>query len=268
MILKIAAAITLVSTLLSFTAGEILARVSSHRGFHLWFFLFLIFFEALLVLAVFERRSPIFGTIFWKGKAGKNLIALTFDDGPNEPFTSQVIDILKGQKIRATFFIVGQNAERFPGSIRQLFDEGHELGNHTWTHEVLPLKTPAQIRDELTRTSDLIEKSTGSRPTLFRSPHGWRNPWVNRVVRECGMVPVAWTLGVWDTDRPGEEEILRRTLDGARDGCVLLLHDGRGLEEGADSSQLVRALPKIIDELRHRGFEFVTLSEMIGAEPK
>ncbi len=264
MILKIVAAITLFSALLSVPAAEILARTSFHGGFHLWFILFFMLFEVLLVLAVFERRAPIFGQIFWKGAPGKNLVALTFDDGPNEPFTSQIADILKEKKIGATFFIVGQNAVRSSGSIRRLFDEGHELGNHTWTHEVLPLKTPARIGDELTRTSDLIEKTTGRRPALFRAPHGWRNPWVNMVARKCGMAPVAWTLGVWDTDRPGEEEILRRTLAGARDGCILLLHDGRGLEEGADSSQLVRALPKIIDELKRRGFEFVTLSEMMG----
>lgn len=266
MILKIVAAITLVSALLSVTAAEVLTRIFTYNGFLPWFFSLLVLFGAVLALAVFERRSPVFGSIFWKGTPGKNLIALTFDDGPNEPFTSQVIDILKQNQIKATFFVVGRNAERFPGSVRRLFDEGHELGNHTWTHEVLPLKTPARIREELTRTSELIEKAAGRAPVLFRAPHGWRNPWVNRTARECGLVPVAWSLGVWDTDRPGEETIVRRTLNGADYGCVLLLHDGRGLEQGADSSQLVRALPHIIEELKRRGFEFVTVSEMIHAE--
>jgi len=86
---------------------------------------------------------------------------------------------------------------------------------------------------------------------------------VDGIARESGCTPVAWTLGVWDTDRPGAETIVRRTLDGVCDGCVLLLHDGRGVEQSADSSQLIQALPAILEELRHRGYLFVTLSEMM-----
>ncbi len=266
MILKLLAAITLVSASMSFAAAELLARFSPFGSFFRWFFTLFIVAEAILVIAVFERRSPIFGKIFWKGAPGRNRIALSFDDGPNEPFTSQIIDILKRNEIQATFFVIGRNAERFPETLKRLVEEGHEVGNHTWTHEVLPLKSPARIRAELARTSDFIEKVSGAAPSLFRAPHGWRNLCVNRAARECGLTPVAWTLGVWDTDRPGVETIMRRTIEGVADGCVLLLHDGRGMEQGADSSQLVQALPLIIQELKRRGFEFVTVTEMMKAE--
>ncbi len=265
MVLKILAAITLVSALVASAAAGILVRTTPYGSFSAWFFPLLVLSAGILTFAVLERRSPVFGKIFWKGEPGRNRVAITFDDGPNEPFTSRILDILKEKGVRATFFMLGQNCERYPGAVRRIAAEGHELGNHTWTHRVLPLKSPAAIAGEIARTSDLIERLTGRRPTLFRAPHGWRNPWVDREARRAGCIPVAWTLGVWDTDRPGVEVIVRRTLRGIRDGCILLVHDGRGVEDGADSSQLVRALPTIIDEIKRRGFHLVTVSEMMEA---
>jgi peptidoglycan/xylan/chitin deacetylase (PgdA/CDA1 family) len=189
--------------------------------------------------------------------------ALTFDDGPNEPYTSQVLDILAAGGVKATFFVIGENAERLPGTVERAAREGHEIGNHTFDHRVLPLKGPSAIRDQIARTSSLIERLTGARPRLFRTPHGWRNPWVNPVARGEGIQPVAWSLGVWDTDRPGADQIVRRTFAGMRHGGVLLLHDGRGTERGADASQLVEALPVIVRGLREQGYRLVTLSELI-----
>ena len=265
MIFRISSAITLVSLLLAFLAASLFARFSSvsRQGILLCFFIVLLASGCILALAVFERRSPIFGPIFWKGKAGLKQVSLTFDDGPNEPFTSRIADILREYGVKATFFVIGSNCKRFPDALRRLTADGHEMGNHTWTHEVLPLKSPSQIEQELEDTSEAISQITGKRPTLFRAPHGWRNPWVGRVARKCGCTPVAWTLGVWDTDRPGTDVIVNRTLKGVEDGCVLLVHDGRGVEEKADSGQLVQALPAIIAELQRRGFRFVTLSEMM-----
>jgi len=265
MILKIIAAITLISLIPACVAAGLLAVFSSFfpsKIVPIWF-LTLLVSEAILAFGVFERRSPIFGPVFWKGMKGRNTVALTFDDGPNEPFTSQILDILKERRVRATFFVTGVNCLRFPGVLKRLAEDGHEIANHTLTHGVLPLKSPFRIEEEIRKTSDIIEKYTGKRPALFRAPHGWRNPWTNAVARKCGCVPVAWTLGVWDTDRPGAEVIVRRTLKSVNDGCVILLHDGRGVEEGADSSQLVEALPLIIDELHRRGFRPLTLSRMM-----
>jgi peptidoglycan/xylan/chitin deacetylase (PgdA/CDA1 family) len=265
MIFRIVGAITLLSLIFASLVAALFAGLvhsSSGENFLIYFFALFIC-EAFLAFGVFERRSPIFGPIFWKGGAGASLVALTFDDGPNEPFTSQILDILKARQVLATFFVTGSNCRRFPGTLKRLAQEGHEIGNHTWTHEVLPLKSPSLIEKEIRKTSDIIEESTGRRPTLFRAPHGWRNPWTNAISRKCGCIPVAWTLGVWDTDRPGAQAIARRTIEGLRDGCVILLHDGRGVEERADSSQLVEALPFIIDEIHSRGFRMVALSQMM-----
>jgi len=268
MILKIVAAVTLISALFAIAAAGILHRFSFSGSLPLWSLLLFLPMEALLLIAVLERRAPFFGPVFWRGETGHNRIALSFDDGPNEPFTSRVIEILKDKKVGATFFVVGENCATFPEALKRLSNEGFEIGNHTWTHDVLPLKPPSRIREEIAKTSAFIEKIAGRRPALFRAPHGWRNPWVNGIARESGCTPVAWTLGVWDTDRPGAAEIVRRTLKGAEDGCILLLHDGRGTEHGTDSGQLVEALPAIIDELRKRGFEFVTIRHMLDAEKR
>jgi peptidoglycan/xylan/chitin deacetylase (PgdA/CDA1 family) len=219
--------------------------------------------DAILLAGMLERRAPIFGRIFWRGPTDRLVAALTFDDGPNEPYTSQVLDILANLGVKATFFVIGENAERFPAAVERAAREGHEVGNHTYDHHVLPLKGPRAIGEQIERTSSLIERLTGVRPLLFRTPHGWRSPWVNRVAREHAVRPVAWTLGVWDTDRPGADVIVQRTFAGMGNGCVLLLHDGRGTERDADSSQLVQALPSIIRGLQKRGYRLLTLSDLI-----
>lgn len=218
--------------------------------------------EALILAAVFERRAPFFGRILWRGPRDLRAIFLTFDDGPNEPYTSRVLDILKEFDVKATFFLIGENIQRYPETARRIADEGHELGNHGWDHHVLPLQSIAGIRDQISRTRTAIETATGRRPLFFRASHGWRNPWVNRVAKETGHLPVAWTLGLWDTDRPGAMAIARRALKGLGNGCILLLHDGRGTEHGTDSSQLVEALPAILQGAREAGYRFLTLSEM------
>ena len=224
--------------------------------------------NSILLYGVFERRSPLFGKIIWKSANNNAAVSLTFDDGPHEPYTSQILDILARYNVKATFFTIGENAAQYPETVKRIVKEGHEIGNHTYTHDVLPLKLPRYICDQIRRTSDLIEYITGVRPVLFRAPHGWRNPWMNKIVKEEGCIPVAWTLGVWDTDRPGADKIITRTLKGVENGCILLLHDGRGVESKADSSQLVEALPIIIHRITEMGYIFLTLSKLIEEAPK
>jgi peptidoglycan/xylan/chitin deacetylase (PgdA/CDA1 family) len=219
--------------------------------------------DALILTGVFERRAPVFGRVFWRGPRGLRAISLTFDDGPNEPYTSRVLDVLAKYGVKATFFLIGENVEAYPGAARRIADEGHEIGNHGWDHRVLPLQSIAGIRSQIARTRAAIETATGRRPRFFRASHGWRNPWVNRVAAEMGHLTVAWTLGVWDTDRPGAGEIARRALAGLENGCILLLHDGRGTERGTDSSQLLEALPAIIEGARAKGYRVLALSEML-----
>jgi len=264
MIFKIVSVATLVSLLVGGAASILAATFSVPVTARMSVFLAVtIVADASLLYGAFERRAFVFGRIFWKAPGNPRVLSVTFDDGPNEPHTSQILDILKSFDVKATFFVLGKNAEAFPDTLKRIIAEGHEIGNHTYDHEVLVLKSASQISDQIARTNGIIARIAGVRPRLFRSPHGWRNPWSNRVVMREHSVPVAWTLGVWDTDRPGAERIVERTLRGLKGGCVLLLHDGRGTERGADASQLVSALPRIITEARRAGYSFVRLSDMM-----
>ena len=159
--------------------------------------------------------------------------------------------------------MLGVNAERHADIVTRAAREGHDVENHGYDHRVLPLAVPAVIADQMARTSAIIERLTGTKPSLFRASHGWRNPWVNGVARRHGLRVAGWTLGVWDTDRPGADAIVRRTMAGIEPGCVLLLHDGRGIEPEPDASQVVQALPAIVGGLREQGYELVTLSTLI-----
>lgn len=223
---------------------------------------------AVLLVGVFDWRAPVFGRVFWRGPRDLRAVSITFDDGPNEPYTSQVLDILRAFDVKAAFFMIGENVERFPVAAKRAAEEGHEIGNHGYDHSVLPLRSPGYIGDQIRRTNEVLARAAAVRPKFFRASHGWRNPWVNSVAREAGCLPVAWTLGVWDTDRPGAQTIVERTLKGLSNGCILLLHDGRGTESGTDSSQLVEALPAIIRGARQAGYRFLTLSDMVAEARK
>ena len=220
--------------------------------------------DAVLLWAIFERRAPIFGRIISRARPRTPAIALTFDDGPTEPYTSQILDVLRAYDAHATFFVLGVRARANPDVLRRATAEGHEIANHGWDHKALPLRGPAYTRDTIGRTSALIAQLTGRRPRWFRAPFGWRNPWVNRSARLEGCRPVAWSVGVYDTDSPGATTIARRAIEGLRTGTILLLHDGRSLEPSPDASQVVEAVPIILAAARERGFKPLTLSALLA----
>jgi peptidoglycan/xylan/chitin deacetylase (PgdA/CDA1 family) len=219
--------------------------------------------EAVLLVAMLERRAPLFGRVYWRSTTERRQVAITFDDGPTEPDTDRILDILRDKGVKATFFVLGRRAEALPAIVARAAAEGHEIGNHGYDHAVLPLRGPAFTRRQIEWTSTIVERACGSRPRLFRASHGWRNVWVGREAARAGCQVIGWTLGVWDTDRPGAEVIRQRVGRGIGPGCILLLHDGRGMESEADASQVVEALPGIIDSLRRAGYSLVTVSEMM-----
>jgi peptidoglycan/xylan/chitin deacetylase (PgdA/CDA1 family) len=219
--------------------------------------------DGFLIYAVFDRRAPIWGRIVSRGRPRSPAIAITFDDGPTEPYTSQILDVLRGFDAKATFFVLGARADVAPHVVRRIANEGHEVGNHTWDHAALPLRTPSAVRKTISRTSDLVEQVTGRRPRVFRAPFGWRNPWVDGSARREGCEPIAWTVGVHDTDRPGADAIVTRAVAGMVNGSILLLHDGRSLDAAPDASQVVEALPRIVGEAQRRGFRLLTMSALL-----
>ncbi len=206
-----------------------------------------------------HRNSWIFGPTL--ARLPGREISITFDDGPNPHATPRILDALREQNVKATFFVLGRHADQWPHLVKRMADEGHQLGNHGWYHRKLHRRTPSYVRDDLTRGTESIERASGVRPRHFRAPHGFRNPWVTPIARSLGQRTVGWSLGVWDSAKPGADEIVRRSMEGLVAGSILLLHDGDGYDPDGDRMQTAEALPRIIEGLRARGLSFATLPD-------
>jgi peptidoglycan-N-acetylglucosamine deacetylase len=204
----------------------------------------------------FHRNSPIFGRPITHVARVPRSVALTFDDGPNPETTPLILDALAERGVKATFFVLGRHAERWPDLVRRVASEGHAIGNHGYFHRKLHFKLPRYVRDDLTRGTLAIEQAGGVHPALFRAPHGFRSPWVTSIARSLGQRTVGWSLGVWDSDRPGVDAIVQRTVSGARPGSILLLHDGDGYDPAGDRTQTARAVPRIVEQLLEQGYRF------------
>ncbi len=222
---------------------------------------------ALLWRACTAPQSQLLGPSLVRGKAPGNRIALTFDDGPSVPFTGQVLDILRERAVPATFFVCGRCVERHPAVARRIRDEGHALGNHTYSHPYLYFRSKARIAEEIDRTQEIVQRVAGERPGVFRPPYGGRWFGLNSVLRERGMRLVQWS----DASRDWAEDagtITRAILRSLRPGGIILLHDGRearAREEAIDCAGAVGALPSIIDEARDAGLEFAPLKDFLAA---
>lgn len=182
------------------------------------------------------------------------VVALTFDDGPQPVFTPQVLDVLERYGVPATFFCIGSQVQKYPEIVRRTFEEGNDIGNHTWSHPYLTTLSPDAIRWQLSSTSAVIEQATGVEPTLFRPPYGATNATVRSIAAQLGLVQAEWTIDTRDWQRPGVTTIVSTVFNEVRPGSIILLHDG-----GGDRSQTVQALPRIIRGLQQRGFTFTTL---------
>jgi peptidoglycan/xylan/chitin deacetylase (PgdA/CDA1 family)/GT2 family glycosyltransferase len=218
--------------------------------------------------AALEPQSDAFGLTYWSGSSRQKLVALTFDDGPNEPYTSRVLDILKREHVRATFFLIGSNVRRSPGSVARIVQEGHVVGNHSDTHPVgFALQRQSQMRREVDRAEVSIQAAGGIYPSLFRPPQGLRSPWLMNVLRGDSLIAVTWDDAPRDWDPAPAAELVKRTLHQVHPGAIILLHDGMNLTPGANQSETVKALPGIIDGLRAQGYHFATVPELIGVRP-
>ncbi len=192
-------------------------------------------------------------------------VTLTFDDGPSVPYTGQVLDILRANHIKATFFLCGANAERYPELVRRIRDEGHEIGNHTWSHPYLYLAGPEAIASEIDRTQDVLEKITGKRPIWFRPPFGVRGFPLREILRARGMKMMLWSDRGHDGDLDAAG-ITATTLAQLGPGAIVLLHDGFETHAPAlvDRAATVTALPAIIAGARAAGYRLTAAREPGG----
>ncbi len=210
--------------------------------------------------ASFCIGSGVYLKALCRGRGGERTIALTFDDGPDERMTPQVLDVLARHGIRATFFLVGERAERCPELVRRIVAEGHTVGNHTFTHSGLfPLRGSVRMAAELEQTRRLLQTLTGGSVRLFRPPFGVTNPRVARVVRAGGYTTVGWSVRSFDTvARTPRHKVLARVVGRLHPGAVVLLHDRC---EGADW-----LLETLIGEAGKRGYRFETADRLFKIE--
>jgi len=211
-------------------------------------------------------KFPAFPTLYHQGAGGEHQVALTFDDGPDPQWTPKILDILKAANVKAAFFVVGANAERYPGLVRRIIDEGHEIGNHTYYHPNLSLCWPEHVRLELNATQLLIETITGRATTLFRPPYAADTQPSQlseltplQIAQDLDYLVVLENIDPQDWAKPGVDVIVQRIKQQRRDGSIILLHDA-----GGDRSQTVQALPRILDWLHTRGDKIVSLSTLLG----
>lgn len=217
--------------------------------------------------------SQIFGKTLVSGPRDERVVALTYDDGPNPPYTTAIVDVLRQERVHATFFVVGQAVQAYPGVVRLEARDGNAIGNHTWAHEHLVLDDSASLRETLQKTDRAIYDVTGTHTRIMRPPYGGRDWLVLGEVRKLGYTPVMWSVPLAnDWEYPPANVIAQRVLRYVGDGSIIVLHDGnRGIvcarshqsPHLCDRSADVEATRLIVQTLKSEGYRFVTIPELL-----
>ena len=205
-----------------------------------------------------------YGRTFTGLARGSKQIALTYDDGPNDPHTLKLLEVLAQHEVHATFFMIGRYVRQQPDIVRAVAEAGHTIGNHTTTHPLLTFQSSAQTRTELMECRAALTDAIGEHSNLFRPPFGGRRPATLRIARELGLVPIMWNVTGYDWNAPPAATIEQKVASQIRGGNVVLLHDGGHKAMGADRSQTVLATGNLIRRYREQGYEFVTVKEMLA----
>lgn len=200
----------------------------------------------------FESKEKIACVIDKEEETEHLKIAITFDDGPDPVYTPQLLDGLKKRGVRASFFVMGKQAEAYPDLVRRMQEEGHLIGNHTYSHIQLSKKNRESFKEELLKTNELIREITGEEVQFVRPPYG---SWDKNLETELTMLPVLWTIDPMDWCSSDVSGIVKAVTGKAKENSVILMHD-------AYSSSVTAAL-EIVDILQKQGYEFVTVDELI-----
>jgi peptidoglycan-N-acetylglucosamine deacetylase len=234
---------------------------------------------AALVAAGYQSMSP---TGQWYGRTftglsgtglprtgslqGPKQLALTFDDGPNDPHTLKLLEVLARHNVRATFFLIGRYVRERADLVRDIASAGHAIGNHTFTHPLLIFQSESEIRQQPSDCRAAIHDAVGEHSNLFRPPFGGRRPAVLRIARELGLEPVMWNVTAYDWNAPPATRIEANVSRQIRGGDVILLHDGGHKQMGADRSQTVIATEHLIARYTNEGYDFVSIPEMMNTK--
>jgi peptidoglycan/xylan/chitin deacetylase (PgdA/CDA1 family) len=211
--------------------------------------------------AVRGRSAAVFGRSVWRGPRERRAVALTFDDGPSES-TPEILEILAEHHVTATFFQCGANVDRLPQIAREVAVGGHDVGNHSYSHPYLFLRSPDAIETELRRAQETIESRTGVKPCWFRAPYGARWFGLGSAQRKMQLTGVMWSAIGYDWNRRANEVVARMAAS-ASNGAILCLHDGRELREKPDVRATVETVRRLVPLLLDRGYKFETIGRLL-----
>lgn len=187
-------------------------------------------------------------------------VAISFDDGPLPSFTPQVLSILKDKNVPATFFCIGKNAALYPQLLRDLYEQGHTIGNHSYSHgKLFDLLNAEKMYTDLQQMNSVVRQEIGITPALFRPPYGVTNPNLARAIKRSGFITVGWSIRSLDTVTGNADKLMQRVLKQIKPGAVILLHD--------TCAVTVQVLPVLIDALRSKGYDIVPLHKMLNLQP-
>jgi peptidoglycan/xylan/chitin deacetylase (PgdA/CDA1 family) len=218
--------------------------------------------------AGYQSMAPTaqwYGQTFARLPRGSKQIALTYDDGPNNPHTLRLLEVLARHGVQATFFMIGQFVRQQPEIAREVALAGHAIGNHTMTHPLLIFESAGRTRAELVECRAALADAVGEHSNLFRPPFGGRRPATLRIARELGLETIMWNVTGYDWDAPPAVEIENKVGRRTKGSDIVLLHDGGHRAMGADRGQTVIATDNLIRRYKDQGLEFVTVPKMMSA---
>jgi len=202
-----------------------------------------------------RQRPALWNSVNTKRK----VVALTFDDGPHGKLTPQLLDLLRRENVRATFFVLGSLVAANPQIVQRMAAEGHEVANHTWDHPRLPSLSREKLDEQIRKTTGIIEQNTGKKVTIMRPTYGLYNERVkNELLNDYGLDIILWSVDPNDWKKPGANVVARRLVEGAHPGAILLAHD---IHPGT-----IAAMPRAIAGLKAKGYEFATVSELLAMD--
>lgn len=191
-------------------------------------------------------------------------LALTFDDGPDPKHTPLLLDLLSKLDAKATFFLVGQQAEKYPGMTKEIIAQGHEVANHSWSHSLALLQSKKRMCYEIEKTQSVLEDITGVLPRWFRPPFGIFGLGMEALLEERGLKPILWTQSLWDFRSQSQERLIKYFKRGLKSGAIYLMHDGAFKANYCDRHQTIKLLESQIPSSLKKGYQCVTLSTLMG----
>ena len=219
---------------------------------------FLLCFVLLGRISVYATKNDGYGRVYCRSSCNDKRIALTFDDGPHPRYTREILEILREYDVTATFFIIGVNAENYPDALREIAESGCEIGNHTYSHANLRQMNSEEIKKEIQKCEEVLQKSVGVHPVVFRPPEGIYSNEAEQIMTDLGYDIILWSIDTMDWAMNPAVQIEQLVMKETKGGDIILMHD---YVSGGNTT--CKALRKMIPSLLSRGYEFVTVSQLI-----